>query len=170
MAEPAEPIEPAARPVEHQVHLDPIGPGDLVWLAAIGLDPELIGRQYHPVEAPLQLVIAPLRALRGPGAPARLVVVDGRRAGYIGPNPLSGNYEYVLRPWARGGGVGRRMIAEFLRRGRRGDRSRAFFVSSSNDRSFAALRGALDDLGWVEGEDWWVTSERHGRKVHVRPG
>ena len=143
---------------------------DLPWLVAMGLDPELIGRQYHWAETPLQLVVAPGRAVLAPFVAARVVRVDGRRAGYIGRSPLSGNYEYVLRPWARGAGVGRRMIVEFLAEHRVGDRGRAFFVSTSNERSLRALRGAFAELGWVEGRDFTVTPVRFGTRVGVRPG
>lgn len=151
-----------------EVELNAVGWRDAAWLLAIGLDPELIGVQYHPAEAPLQLVIAPLRAALGPFVAACIVTVDGRRAGYIGRSPLSGNYEYLLRPAARSGGVGRRMIREFLAHHRTGDRSRAFFVSHRNERSLRALLGALADLGWHEGADYSVVDGRHGRRVIVR--
>lgn len=95
-----------------------------------------------------------------------MVEVDGRRAGYIGPNPLSGNLEYFVQPWARGG-VGATVVAEYLAGFRAGDRSRAFFVSHSNDRSLRALTGAFDRLGWVEGTDYRIEEGRHGRRVCI---
>jgi len=155
---------------EREVHLATVGWGDVGWLMAAGFDPELAGVQYHWAEAPLQLVISPLRAITAPFATASLVWVDGRRAGYIGTAPLSGNYEYLLRPWARGGGVGRRMIVDFLGHHRVGDRSRAFFVSAKNPRSMTALRRSLDELGWEEGTDYDVVQVRFGQRVQVRAG
>lgn len=99
-----------------------------------------------------------------------MVEVDRRPAGYIGPNPLSGNLEYFLAPWARGG-VGRRLVAAYLGGGwRAGDRPRRFFVSSSNERSLRTLTGALADLGSVEGRDHWVDPVRFGTEVWVGPG
>jgi len=156
--------------VHRDVRLVPVRAADVCWLMAIGLDPELIGVQYHRAETPLQLVISPLRAITAPFVTARLVWVDGRRAGYIGRSPLSGNYEYLLRPWARGGGIGRRVIVDFLAHHRAGDRSRAFFVSAKNPRSMAALRRSLDQLGWVEGTDFDVLPVRFGQRVQVRAG
>ena len=38
---------------------------DTGWLARVGLDPEKVGRQYHWAETPLQLYIAPARAVLG---------------------------------------------------------------------------------------------------------
>ena len=142
---------------------------DALWLIAAGLSPELAGRQYGWSEAPLQLVIAPLRAALGPAGPAAVVEVVGRRAGYIGRNPLSGNLEYFLAPWARGG-VGRPMIRAFLIAHRPGDRPRCFFVSRHNTRSLATLLGALDDIGWIRDVDYWVDEVRFGRQVWVGVG
>jgi hypothetical protein len=136
-------------------------------LLGAGLSPELAGNQYTWIEAPLQLVIAPLRALGRPRGPSAIIEVDGRRAGYIGRNPLSGNLEYWLRPWARGG-VGRRAIVAFLRDGRPGDRARRFHVGYANERSHAVLRAALDELAWREGVDFQVIEGRFGWEVHVR--
>ena len=155
---------------EPDVRLARVRPADVPWLVVVGLDPELIGVQYHWAETPLQLLISPLRALTAPFTSSCVVRVDGRRAGYIGRAPLSGNYEYLLRPWARGGGVGRRMIVDFLGHHRNGDRSRAFFVSAKNPRSLTALRRSLDELGWVEGTDYDVVPVRFGQQVLVRPG
>ena len=150
--------------------LDRVRWGDVAWLASVGLSPELIGRQYHWAETPLQLVVAPGRALSAPYVAACLVWVGDRRAGYIGRSPLSGNYEYLLQPWARSSGLGRAMISDFLAHHRAGDRSRAFFVSSSNPRSLRALLGALADIDWQEGEDYRVTSNRFGQLVRVKAG
>lgn len=144
--------------------------GDVPWLCRAGLSPELVGRQYHALEAPLQLGIAPARALLGPGGPAALVEVDGRRGGYIGRNPLSGNLEYFLRPWARGAGAGRAAIVGFLSHHRPGDRPRRFFVSAKNERSRRALLGAFAAMGWHEGEDFWVDRNRFGWEVWVGVG
>ncbi len=148
----------------------PVRRSDAAWLLGAGLSWELVGRQYHWLEAPLQLVIAPARALLGPRGPAALVEVAGRRAGYIGRNPLSGNLEYFLRPWARGGGVGRVAIVEFLSRHRGGDRPRRFFVSAGNERSRRALLGALGSMGWDEGVDHWVDRNRYGWEIWVGVG
>jgi hypothetical protein len=96
-----------------------------------------------------------------------VIEVGGRRAGYIGRNPLSGNIEYWVRPWARGG-VGKRAIVLFLRDHRRGDRARRFHISYGNDRSRAALLGAFAELGWREPDDYRVDAGRFGWEVHVR--
>ena len=161
---------PGDRSARPDVRLTPVRGADRPWLVAMGLDPELIGRQYHWAETPLQLLIAPLRAALGPHVAACTVWVDGRRAGYIGRSPLSGNYEDVLRPWARGGGVGRRMIADFLAHHRSGDQGRAFFVSAHNPRSLRALLASLGDLGWREPDDYEVVAVRFGTEVRVRQG
>jgi len=154
---------------QRQVAVRPATWADWAWLVRRGLDPELVGRQYHWAEAPLQLLIAPLRGLPRPGGPRAVIEVGGRRAGWIGRNPLSGNLEYFLAPWARGG-VGRRAIAEFLRSGRRADPPRRFFVSRRNERSRAALLGAFADLGWVDGVDFEVEAGRAGWWISVGPG
>ncbi len=157
-----------ARP-EHRVALRGPRRSDLPWLAAVGLDPEKIGSQYHWVEAPLQLGIAPARALLATRRPVAVVEVDGRRAGYIGPNPLSRNLEYFVQPWARGG-VGAAIVAGYLDGFRAGDRPRRFFVSSSNERSMRTLRTAFDRLGWAEGLEVRVEPASHGSYVWVPAG
>ena len=154
---------------ERPVHLRPATRGDLWWLWAVGLDPEKVGSQYHWAEAPLQLGIAPVRAVIAPHRAAAVVEVDGRRAGYIGPNPLSGNLEYFVQPRARGG-VGTRIVASYLRDHRGDDRARRFFVSSHNDRSLATLHRAFEQLGWQEGVEVRTEAARHGRYVWVPPG
>lgn len=154
---------------ERRVVVRRVGWADVPWLVRAGLAPELVGRQYHWVEAPLQLLIAPLRAVLGPAGPAAVVEVDGRRAGYIGRNPLSGNLEYFLAPWARGG-TGRPMIRAFLASHRPGDRPRCFFVAHHNERSLATLLASLDDLGWRRGTHYWVDEVRFGRQVWVGVG
>lgn len=147
------------------VEVRPVAAGDRWWLVRAGLAPAMVGTQYHWAEAPLQLLIAPARPTPLRPGPTSIIEVDGRRAGYIGRNPLSGNLEYFLEPWARGG-TGSRAIAEFLRTQRRGDRARAFYVSKRNDRSKAALLRAFATLGWSEGTQfqveeratsWWIT-------------
>lgn len=142
---------------------------DVPWLCAVGLDPEKVGRQYHVAEAPLQLVVAPARALLAAGTrrPAAVVEVEGRRAGYIGPNPLSGNIEYFLQPWARGG-TGSAVVSRYLGDFRGPDRQRRFFVAAGNERSLATLHSAFRRLGWQEHSDWWASRARHGTHVHVR--
>jgi hypothetical protein len=141
---------------------------DALWLMLVGFDPEKIGSQYHWIETPLQLYCAPARAVLGPRGPAAIVEVDGRRAGYIGRNPLSGNLEYFLQPWARGSGRGSPAIAEFLASYRGPDRSRRFMIKHGNDRSLHVLRRALDGLGWVEGPDYWLSDGAAALSVWVR--
>jgi hypothetical protein len=148
--------------------LRPVRGADALWLAKVGLDPEKIGRQYHWVETPLQLYIAPARAVLGPRGPAAVIELEGRRAGYIGRNPLSGNLEYFLQPWARGQGAGVAAIGEFLASHRADDRRRRFVIKHGNDRSLRALRRALDELDWVDGEDYWVEDGRFETSVWVR--
>ena len=142
---------------------------DLAWLLAVGLDPEKVGSQYHWAEAPMQLYVAPARALRALRPPAAVVVLDGRRAGYIGPNPLSRNLEYLLQPWARGG-RGAAVVTTHLRDCRDRDRPRRFFVGGSNDRSLRTLRRAFDALGWQEGQEVRTEAAAHGRYVWVPAG
>lgn len=144
-------------------------PADGPWLTAVGLDPEKIGSQYHWVEAPLQLGIAPARALLATRRPAAVVEVDGRRAGYIGPNPLSRNLEYFVQPWARGG-AGATIVATYLSGFRAGDRPRRFFVSTSNERSLRTLRTAFARLGWQEGREVRIEPASHGCYVWVPAG
>ena len=151
---------------QRSVEVRPATAGDWWWLTRAGLARELVGTQYHRAEAPLQLVIAPTRGTPLPPGPRCIVEVDGRRAGYIGRNPLSGNLEYFLQPWARGG-TGGRAIEAFLAHHRRGDRPRAFFVSHANPRSRAALEGSLGRLGWTEGPDYRVVDGRLGWRITV---
>lgn len=157
------------RPRAREVRLRSIRSRDVVWLTLQGLAFSKIGSQYHWAETPLQLLVAPLRAVSGPRRSAALIEVDGRRAGYIGPNPLSGNIEYFVAPWARGG-VGTASIATYLREHRRGDRARAFFVAHHNQRSLRALVGAFEQVGWTERRDYRVDDGKLGWRVRVRPG
>ena len=147
----------------------PVGRSDWWWLTRAGLAPEMAGVQYHWLELPLQLAIAPSRGTALRPGPRCIIEVDGRRAGYIGRSPLSGNLEYFLQPWARGG-TGTRAIAEFLRHGRPGDRSRAFFVSGSNARSRTALDRAFAELGWQEGRSYTIRTTRMGEFITVGTG
>jgi hypothetical protein len=148
------------------VALRAIGWGDVLWLVGHGLDPRKVGEQYHWFEAPLQLYIAPARALLGVRRPACVIERDGRRAGYVGPNPLSGNLEYFLAPWARGDGAGRAAITAYLLGHRAGDRPRRFHVSYGNERSKRALLAAMAAAGWRQGIDYRVDEGRHGWEVH----
>jgi hypothetical protein len=141
--------------------------GDWWWLTRAGLDPAMIGVQYHWAETPLQAVIAPTRATAIRPGPRCIIEVDGRRAGYIGRNPLSGNLEYFLQPWARGG-TGTRAIAAFLRDHRHGDGPRAFFVSHHNSRSRGALQRAFEQLGWLEGDQYETVDGTWGWRITVR--
>jgi hypothetical protein len=152
-----------------EIALRPVARGDRTWLLRVGWSLELAGSQYHWVELPLQAAVAPLRALLGPVVPAAVIEVDGRRAGYIGRSPLSGNLEYFLASWARDG-VGKQAIAEFLAHHRSGDRRRRFVVSRRNPRSLAALRGAFHLLGWTEGVEYAVSEGRRGWSVWVERG
>jgi len=148
------------------VEVRPVRAGDWPWLTRAGWSPELAGTQYHWAELPLQAWIAPARGLPIRPGPRCVIEVDGRRAGYIGRNPLSGHLEYFLAPWARGG-TGARAIAAFLRTGRVGDRRRSFVVSHRNHRSLAALRRALGAAGLVEGTHWWLVDGRFGWRLTV---
>lgn len=161
--------EPSPPPGARAVVVRATTRADAGWLLRAGLSFELAGRQYTWWEWPLQLVIAPLRAAGRPAGPSCLIEVDGRRAGYIGRNPLSGNLEYFVQPWARGG-VGGRAIATFLADHRAGDRPRRFHVSFANERSLAALRRAMGSLGWTEGDEFRVDRGRFGWEVHVGAG
>jgi hypothetical protein len=151
------------------VHVRSVRVADGLWLTGVGLDPEKVGRQYHWAETPLQLYIAPARALLGPRrSTAAIIEVDGRRAGYIGRNPLSGNLEYFLQPWARGRGAGVAAIGAFLAEVRADDKARRFVIKHGNERSERALRRALGEIGWNEGDDYWIEDGRFERSVWVR--
>lgn len=154
-------------PVERSIIVRPCTGRDWWWLTRAGFAPELAGTQYHWAETPLQLYIAPTRALAVRPGPRSVIEVDGRRAGYIGRSPLSGNLEYFLAPWARGGGVGTRAIVGFLRDQRVGDRPRTFFVSHHNPRSRAALERAMGQLGWSEGDGYTTVDGRFGWRITV---
>lgn len=143
-------MEAEAERPDRRVTVRPVARGDWWWLTRAGSAPEMAGVQYHWAEAPLQLGIAPARGTAIRPGPRCLIEVDGTRAGYIGRNPLSGNLEYFLQPWARGGGTGTAAITAFLRDHRAGDRPRAFFVSAGNARSRRALDRAFAALGWRE--------------------
>ncbi|MCB0972674.1 MAG: hypothetical protein KDA97_14300 [Acidimicrobiales bacterium] len=153
-------------PTQRTVEVRAATASDWWWLTRAGLSPELIGTQYHRAETPLQLLIAPTRGTPLRPGPRCIIEVDGRRAGYIGRNPLSGNLEYFLQPWARGG-TGGRAIEAFLAHRRRGDRPRAFFVSHRNPRSRAALERSLERLGWTDEADVTTTDGRHGWRITV---
>ena len=152
------------------VAVRPVRARDWTWLTRAGFAPELAGVQYHWAELPLQLYIAPARGTRIRRGPRCIIEVDGRRAGYIGRSPLSGNVEYFLKPWARGGGAGTEAIVQFLRDHRVGDPSRDFFVSRKNARSRAALDRAFAQLGWREGEDFVTLNGSMGQRITVRTG
>jgi len=152
---------------ERLVVLCRVRPADWPWLVFDGLHPRKWGEQFTFVEVPLQLLVAPARALLASRRPSALVWVNGRRAGYVGVNPLSGNLEYYLAPWARGG-VGRIMLETFLCHHRPGDRRRSFFVSKGNHRSRALLLGTVQRLGWRVGHDYGVTANRFGSMIWVR--
>ena len=146
----------------------PVSYGDAGWVLSAGLDWEKVGRQYHWLETPLQLYVAPARAVLGPRARAVIVEVDGRRAGYIGRNPLSGNLEYFLQSWARGRGIGTRAIEEFLTKHRHEDCERRFVVKHGNGRSLGALLRALERLGWSESRDYRIVEGTMATSVWVR--
>lgn len=139
---------------------------DRGWLLRAGLDPEKAGTQYSWAEVPLQLVIAPGRAALCTRAPAAIVEVDGRRAGYIGPNPLSKNLEYFLQPWARGG-RGAATVAGWFRLFPHRAAPVRLFVSSKNDRSLRSLQRGLAQLGWADGHEYRVEPARFGRHLIV---
>ncbi len=160
---------PAGGPPSRAVTVRAIAWSDWAWLTGRGFSFRKVGSQYHWLETPLQLWIAPMRATLGPAGPAALVLVDGRRAGYIGRNPLSGNLEYFLEPWARGG-VGRVAIGQFLLHHRAGDRPRFFFVAHKNERSRRALLAAFAAIGWTEDDEYRIEDTRHGWHVWVGPG
>ena len=151
------------------LHVRPCGPHDRWWLLRAGLDPEKIGSQYSWPEAPLQLLIAPWRAAVCTRRRAALAEVDGRPAGYIGPNPLSKNLEYFLQPWARGG-RGAALVEGYFRLFPAREVAERFFVSAKNVRSLRALERGLGAVGWSEGDQYVVTTARFGRYVVVGPG
>ena len=160
---------PAPPAPDDRVRLRRARAADVGWLLGVGLDPEKIGSQYHWVETPLQLGVAPARALLAARRPAAVVEVDGRRAGYVGPNPLSRNLEYFVQPWARGG-VGATIVATYLAGFRAGDGPRRFFVSSRNERSMRTLRTAFARLGWEEGREGRIEPAPPGSLVWVPAG
>jgi hypothetical protein len=60
------------------------------------------------------------------------------------------------------------VIAAFLADHRPDDRKRRFVVKHGNDRSLHALRGALERLAWIEGQDYWIDDGRVATSVWVR--
>jgi hypothetical protein len=147
----------------------PVERTDRWWLTRAGLAPEMAGVQYHWAEIPLQLLIAPARPSALCSGPRCVIEVDGERAGYVGRNPLSGNLEYFLKPWARGG-TGVDAIAAFLRDHREGDGPRAFSISSENTRSRTALDRAFARLGWRDGYEFTTRAVRFGVQITVGSG
>ncbi len=139
---------------EREVTLTAIGLTDLPFLVWSGLDRERIGIQYPADEYRRQFRIAPLRYFRSATRPlSRIIRVEGRRAGYVGLNPLSENIEYYLQPWARGG-VGGAAIESYLRSVLPFPVDKHAFMLEGNDRSVAVFRGALSRIGLVSEEDY----------------
>lgn len=141
-------------PATRQVALTAIGLADLPFLVWSGLDRERIGVQYPAGEYRRQFRIAPLRYFRSATRPSsRIIRVNGRRAGYVGLNPLSENIEYYLQPWARGG-VGGAAIEAYLRATLPFPVDKHAFMIEGNDRSVAVFRAALTRIGLIDGEDF----------------
>jgi hypothetical protein len=139
---------------ERGVSLTAITIADLPFLVVSGLDRERVGVQYPRSDYRKQFKIAPLRYFRTDTRHlSRIVRVEGRRAGYVGLNPLSRNIEYYLQPWARGG-VGRRAIEEYLREVLPFDVDKHAFMLDGNDRSVHVFRTALALLGLLEKTDF----------------
>ena len=127
---------------------------DLPFLLLSGLDRERVGVQYRDGEWLKQFRIAPLRYFnKSTRSRSFLVVVNGRRAGYVGLNPLSTNVEYYLQPWARGG-RGRTAVTEFLGHLLPSNRDEHAFMLAGNDRSVMTFRRSLEMLGLTEGVEF----------------
>lgn len=127
---------------------------DLPFLLMSGLDRERIGVQYPEQEWLKQFRIAPLRYFnRSTRLRSFIILVDGRRAGYVGLNPLSENIEYYLQPWARGG-AGKRAVTEFLRRTLPSVRDEHAFMLPGNERSVMTFRRSLEALRLREDADF----------------
>ena len=140
---------------------------DLPFLVVSGLDRERRDVQYPAKEWRRQFRIAPMRYLKkSTRMKSRLIAVDGRRAGYIGLNPLSRNIEYYLQPWARGG-VGGSAITDYLRELLPSNRDEYAFMLDGNERSVTAFRSALKRTSLEEGDDYkyFTYDSGHGFRI-----
>jgi hypothetical protein len=139
---------------QRQVSLTRITFVDLPFLVLSGLDRERVGVQYPANEYRKQFKIAPLRYFRRVTRTlSRIIRVNAKRAGYVGLNPLSGNIEYYLMPWARGG-VGGRAIEQYLREALPFEVDKHAFMLESNERSVRVFRTVLKSMGLLEGSDF----------------
>lgn len=152
------------------VEIRPLRLSDLPFLVVSGLDRERTGLQYPADEWLKQFRIAPLRYFnKSTRSRSFLAVVDGRRAGYVGLNPLSSNIEYYLQPWARGG-VGKRAVAEFLRSLLPSHRDERAFMLAGNVRSVMTFRRALESLRLSEDADYEYFTYDGGSGFRVLAG
>ena len=156
--------------VERRVEIREIHPSDLPFLIISGLDRERRDVQYAAKEWRKQFRIAPMRYFRAETRKrSRLIVVDGRRAGYVGLNPLSRNIEYYLQPWARGG-VGRRAITDYLRGLLPSAKDEHAFMLPNNDRSVQVFRRSLLALCLEEGTDFEYFTYDGGSGFRIMAG
>ncbi len=143
---------------------------DVPFLVTSGLHRERAGVQYPRSEYRAQFRIAPLRYFnRTTRTVSSIVRVDGRRAGYVGLNPLSTNIEYYLVPWARGG-VGRRAIVTYLRTHLPFEEDKFAFMIAGNARSVHVFRSALHELGLSDPETFRHFEYPGGQGFKVRAG
>jgi hypothetical protein len=143
---------------------------DLLFLVTSGLQPDRAGVQYPRSEYRAQFRIAPLRYFnRTTRAQSSIIRVDGRRAGYVGLNPLSTNIEYYLVPWARGG-VGGRAVVSYLRTRLPFEHDKFAFMLAGNDRSVHVFRSALHQLGLSDPATFRHFEYPGGQGFKVRAG
>jgi hypothetical protein len=153
-----------------KLSLTPIAVSDLPFLIISGLDRERRGVQYPGDEWLKQFKIAPMRFFNASTRRKSFIIrVDGKRAGYIGLNPLSTNIEYYVMPWARGG-IGSAIIRKFLLTLLPSSRDEHAFMLSGNDRSVHAFRSGLKAIGLESESDYEYFEYDGGQGFRVIAG
>ena len=96
-------------------------------------------------------------------------MVDAKRAGYVGLNPLSTNIEYYLQPWARGG-TGGPAVEMYLRQVLPFAKKKYAFMMKGNERSVRTFRASLENLGFADGREYTYFTYRKGSGFRLQAG